>query len=144
MLENRRGVSEVISALILLFIVSATGIALYAISNSMTGSQTTEVLGYTEREMEEVREQFEIVKIKSEADSWNLTVFNYGLTDITISRVYTNGEESASPDLPKPIYSSTIGFINIGTAEINFNADVQVINLVSERGVTYEYEYKEE
>jgi hypothetical protein len=142
MLKNRRALGEIISALLLLFVVSSASVLLYSLTVSTTNTQISEVLRNTGREANEVKERFEIIAVSNiTAPNHNFSIYNYGQSDIILDRVYVSGVlESSSVSVA--ISQLELGFVIVDLAGYNMS-DPIIITIVSERGVSYSYVYKE-
>ena len=111
LLRNRRGVSEIIASLIMILVVSAGGVVVYSFSlEAFSTSSSLHELQTSQRE-EQAKERFLIVVIRNTTmtDQLNVTVLNYGRTELTIVAVYVNGTNST--DL-------TGGGIAVGTGQL--------------------------
>ena len=92
--KRKRAVSEVISSLILLMIVSVLGTYLYTYTLNSTGFQRNIIEGDIERKSERAQEKFCVtaVWLNNISDLMNLTILNFGRLDIKIAAIYINGE----------------------------------------------------
>ncbi|MCW4005166.1 MAG: hypothetical protein NWF04_01000 [Candidatus Bathyarchaeota archaeon] len=92
LLRNKKGVSEVIGSLILIFIVTVAGVAVYAYSVSSFNSSSSFFQQQSQNDAAQVRESFSITRVWYDtSNQFNLTLFNHGEIDITINAVYLNG-----------------------------------------------------
>jgi flagellin-like protein len=98
--HDRRGVSEIIASLILVLIVTAAGTVAYSMSlNSFSQSSSLFQLQTGQRE-EQARERFAVIAVSwdaTEPNRLNLTVLNYGKTDVTVDAVYISGTAVTNP-----------------------------------------------
>jgi flagellin-like protein len=96
--HDRRGVSEIIASLILVLIVTAAGTVAYSMSlNSFSQSSSLFQLQTGQRE-EQARERFAVIAVSWDtANRLNLTVLNYGKTDLTVDAVYISGTAVTNP-----------------------------------------------
>jgi flagellin-like protein len=93
LLSNKRGVSEVIASLILILVVTAAGVVIYAYSVTAFSSSGSHFEQQTKLDQEQMRERFQVIRDwwDSSTSQLNLTVLNCGQIDITVSAVYING-----------------------------------------------------
>jgi flagellin-like protein len=91
---RKRAVSEVISSLILLMIVSVLGTYLYTYTLNSTGFQRNIIEGDIERKSERAQEKFSVTAVwyNNISDLMNLTILNFGRLDIKIAAIYINDE----------------------------------------------------
>ena len=90
--RNTRGVSEVVASLIIMLVVSIAGTILYSFSIEAFNSSSSAFLLQTKGREEQARERFSIVAVWWDNNSHlNLTVLNYGKTELTIDAVYIDG-----------------------------------------------------
>jgi flagellin-like protein len=89
--HNTRGVSEIIASVILILIVSSAGIVAYSYSTGAFSSSTSFFQLDTNLKEQQAQERFAIIAVWSNLSyQLNLTVFNYGQTDLTIDTIYVN------------------------------------------------------
>ena len=89
--RDRRGVSEIIASVILILIVSSAGIVAYSYSTGAFSSSTSFFQLDTNLKEQQAQERFAIIAVWSNLScQLNLTVFNYGQTDLTIDTIYVN------------------------------------------------------
>lgn len=93
LLSNKRGVSEIIASLILILVVTAAGVVIYAYSVSAFSSSGSHFEQQTKLNTEQIRERFQVIRVwwDNSNNQLNLTILNYGQIDITVSAVYING-----------------------------------------------------
>lgn len=92
LLRNKKGVSEVIASLILIFIVTVAGVAIYTYSVSSFSSSSSFFQQQAQNDQAQVKERFSITRVwYNPPNQLNLTIFNHGEIDITINAVYLNG-----------------------------------------------------
>jgi hypothetical protein len=90
-IHNNRGVSEIISGLILILIVASAGVVVYAYSVGAFSSSSGFFQQQTQQNEEQARERFQIIRVWcGTSNQFNLTVLNYGKIDVTIDAVYIN------------------------------------------------------
>jgi len=137
LLRDRRGVSEIIASLILVLIVTAAGTVAYSMSlNSFSQSSSLFQLQTGQRE-EQARERFAVVAVSWEATNrLNLTVLNYGKTDVTVDAVYVNGTAVATYLGGKGVKTgaSNLVFVAFNSSAPILIGQIYDILVVSERG----------
>jgi hypothetical protein len=115
---------------------------LYSLTVSTTNTQISEVLRNTGREANEAKERFEVIAVSNHSDPlYNLTIYNHGQSDVIIDRVYVNGDLKNS-SLNIDISQLNLGFVKVNLYGYDLSESI-VITIVSERGVSYSYVYKE-
>ena len=91
-MKARKGVSEIISSLIVLMIVSVMGVMLYKITLDSLSTQQSDLLFEVNREINTAMERFEIVSITrtriNNQDHMNVTYINYCDVEIKITDIY--------------------------------------------------------
>lgn len=92
LIRNKKGVSEVIASLVLILIVTAAGVVIYAYSVGAFGLSSSYFHQQTTLNEEQARERFLIVRVWRDASNqFNLTILNYGQIDVAVNSVYVNG-----------------------------------------------------
>ena len=87
----RRGISEIIGSLIIVLIVTVAGVAVYGYSlNALTASGDS-FNHKTQQYSEQAQERFEVLRVWSSGQRLNVTLLNYGETDLQVAAVYVNG-----------------------------------------------------
>ncbi|MCJ7424133.1 hypothetical protein MUP01_07680 [Candidatus Bathyarchaeota archaeon] len=95
--HDKRGVSEIISSVIMLLIVSVAGVAVYSYSTGALSSTTSFFQLDTNSKENRVQERFAVIAVWSnQPNRLNLTVLNYGQIDLTIDAVYINSTSVTS------------------------------------------------
>ncbi len=89
--ESKRGVAEVIGSLVIILIVSLAGVVVYAYSVNIMGSYNSNFNLQTAQSEGLLKERFEIVGVWLNQNQLNLTVLDYGQTDLSVVAVYING-----------------------------------------------------
>jgi flagellin-like protein len=91
LLENNKGVSEIVASLMLILVVTTAGALLYSYSlDTFSSSSSLLQLQLNQRE-DRARERFVTIAVWwNRADRLNLTILNYGKIDIIIDTVYVN------------------------------------------------------
>lgn len=142
----RRAVSEVISTLVILLIVSVLGTSLYGISLASMRSQQESFQGEVRLEVSRAMERMKVVHVgwDGSSDLLNLTVLNYGKLDLKISEIYMNGEAVTS-------YNEGRGdeFPTLRLGRISFTSPISISSgnlyqfvLVTERGVSHAHSWQ--
>ena len=127
--RDKKGVSEIIASLMLLLVVSAAGVVLYAYSLSAFNSSSSSFRLHTNEKEDKARERFVIVAVwGTMGNQLNLTVLNYGKIEFAIDAVYINGTTVSS-------FSSGRGAV-IGVGELVRIKFTPPVSFVS--GCTYE------
>ena len=144
--KRHRAVSEVISSLIILLVVSVSGTFLYSNALTMMGSQENYLRRDLRIEMGKAQERIRIVSALGSVslDLVNITFLNYGKLDVKIIDIYVEGvrvtsyisgrgNEVLTLDLGTVSFASPVPFVG----DANYD-----LVIVSERGVTYAYSWR--
>lgn len=93
MVCKRRGVSEIISTIIVILIVSIAGSLLFAYSAETFQRQQSMVLSDSERTVISVEERVKITAVhwSGVGNTLDVAVYNYGSDDTEIEDIYING-----------------------------------------------------
>lgn len=92
LMRNKKGLSEIIASLLLILIVTSAGVVVYAYSVKVIGSSSSNFNLQNAQNEEQAQERFQIIRVwSSNQNQLNLTILNYGMTDLTIVAVYING-----------------------------------------------------
>ena len=91
LMRNKKGLSEIIASLLLILIVTSAGVVVYAYSVKVIGSSSSNFNLQNAQNEEQAQERFQIIRVWSSQNQFNLTILNYGMTDLTIVAVYING-----------------------------------------------------
>jgi hypothetical protein len=76
----------------MILIVTIAGVGVYAYSLNAISASSDNFSQKTAQYSEQVRERFEILRVWSNDQNLiNITIFNYGQTDLSIAAVYLNG-----------------------------------------------------
>jgi len=137
--RDRRGVSEIIASLILVLIVTAAGTVAYSMSLSSFSQSSSLFRLQTGQREEKARERFAVIAVSwdaTEPNRLNLTVLNYGKTDVTVDAVYVNGTAVAIYLGGKGVKTGALNLVFVG---FNLSAPILTgrtydILVVSERG----------
>lgn len=137
---KRRGVSEIISTIIIIMIVSIAGTYLFAYSANYIQNQNSQYLRENELDIGQAQERFTVSSVwwSGTGNFLNITVYNYGQNDIQISDIYVDGARVSSY-----AYGQNTLILTEELLQIGFTSPVAVIDgseykitLVSSRGVT--------
>jgi flagellin-like protein len=134
--SSKKGLSEIIGSLILIMIVSISGVIVYAYSVNIIGSSSSDFNIRTSQNEELLKEKFQILRVWMNQNQMNLTILNWGQTDFTISAVYVNGLAVTNLELKNSV---TVGPSELANVEFTlpFNAQsgssLEVL-VVSDRG----------
>lgn len=93
MIVKRRGVSEIISTIIIILIVSIAGSLLFTYSSGLFQGQQDKALKENKLSADQVQERYKLTTVwwNGNDNLLNITVYNYGTLDIEISDIYING-----------------------------------------------------
>jgi flagellin-like protein len=133
---SKKGLSEVIGSLILIMIVSISGVIVYAYSVNIIGTSSTDFSIRTVQNEELLKEKFQILRVWMHQNQMNLTILNWGQTDFTTAAVYVNGLAviqftSKNSVTIGPGELANVEFTLPFTAQLGSNLEVLV---VSDRG----------
>ncbi|MCW4012951.1 MAG: hypothetical protein NWF07_08160 [Candidatus Bathyarchaeota archaeon] len=137
---KRRGISEIISTIIIIMIVSIAGTYLFAYSTTYIQTQNDQYLTNNELDIGQTQERFSVSSVWwSGTDNFlNITVYNFGQNDIEVSDVYVDGIRVSSYSHGKDTLILTKKLLQVG-----FTSPVAIISgseykitVVSSRGVT--------
>lgn len=146
-MRKRRGISEIISVIIILLIVSIAGVILFNFSLQTTGASQMSLQDELDKETGASKERFTITSVvKINNNSIVISMLNYGKIDIIIDEIYVNGirsnyyynnlegDEIIISDLEKiPLIDNNLNFVE----GQNYN-----ILVITERGVGNAYLWK--
>ena len=143
--RRHRAVSEVISSLIILLVVSVLGTFLYSNALTAMGNQEDYLKRDLRIEAGKAQERVRIVSALGSVsqDMLNITFMNYGRLDVKIVDIYVEGvrvtsyisgreDEILTQDLGTVSFTSPVPFVD----DANYD-----LVIVSERGVTYAYSW---
>lgn|GEM_PF-1419440 len=138
LLQDKRGVSEVIASLMMILIVAAAGAILYAYSLTTFSSTGTSFQLQMDRGQERARERFIIVAVwwRGTDNQLNVTVLNYGKIDLAVDAVYIDGTPVTgfSTGQGTTITTDKLGCINFTSPVTIQNGQTYEITAVTERG----------
>ncbi len=139
-MRKTRSVSEVISSLLVLFIVVSIGVAIYAYSTNIFSSMLENYANAYLFNSLVLKERFiiEDVWFTGNNSLIKITIFNYGSITVTISAIFINDTLISQPNMIiEPGHRVTININSIW----NYNASYY-IKVLSSRGVIIEGIYK--
>ena len=138
--HDKRGVSEIVASLIILLIVSVVGAGLYAYSLNAFSTSNSSFLLQTSRREELARERLSITTIwwNVTTDYMNITVLNYGKTELVINNVYINGTQVSASTYTdgkgETVLTGNLVFIKFTSSVSIADGQTYEIIVVSERG----------
>lgn len=93
--RDKRGVSEVVSSLMMILLVATAGTILYAYSTSTLSSSGSSFQQATAKKEELARERLLITTVwwNISTEYMNVTVLNYGKIELSIDAVYIDGTQ---------------------------------------------------
>ena len=143
MLNRPRGISEIISSLMILLIISALGTILYNYSLDAMNYQKNVLESDIRIALDKAQVRIKVISIQSNYSTniLNLTILNYGVFSVTLDDVYVNNSNvqtyldgQGTTILPKDL------------GQISFVSPIPIIQdalydivIVSLRGVTHAY-----
>jgi len=137
---KRRGISEIISTIILILIVSIAGTSLFAYSTNYLQRQNDQFLRNNDLTLGKSQERFTMTTVwwSGSGNFLNITVYNYGQNDIAISDIYIDGVRVSAYSYGRNTQILTERLLQIGlTSPIAIvNGAEYKINIVSSRGVS--------
>ena len=130
---DRRGVSEVLSSLLIILVAVTLGVTLFTFSTGIFGSARDEMRVQTSDQMERAEERFTITHIYNGDTSFTkISVYNYGNREITIDTIYVDNQpESSFTPVRIDVYETewiTIDYVGGG---------YHTIILVSQMGISH-------
>ena len=139
MIVKRRGVSEIISTVIIILIVSVAGSLLFTYSSGQFQEQQSRAISENKLSTDQAQERFRITAIwwNGNDDLLNITVYNYGVLDIEISDIYIDGIRVQTYFYGRNELIQTEKYLRVAfTSPITIvTGDVYSINIVSSNGV---------
>ena len=137
---KRRGISEIISTIILILIVSVAGTYLFAYSTTYIQAQNDQFLSDNEITVGKAQERFTVTTVwwSGSGQFLNLTIYNYGQNDIAISDIYIDGVRVSDYSFGRNVKILTGDLHQIGiTSPIAITSGFSYkISIVSSRGVS--------
>jgi len=137
---KRRGISEIISTIILILIVSVAGTYLFAYSTTYIQTQSDQFLSDNEITVGKAQERFTVTTVwwSGSGQFLNLTIYNYGQNDIAVSDIYIDGVRVSDYSFGRNAKILTGDLQQIGVnSPITITSGVSYkISIVSSRGVS--------
>jgi flagellin-like protein len=142
--EVSKGVSEIVTTIMLIMIVASVGIGILLYSMGYFSSVTSARELMYSQDINKLKEHFIIADVVLKDQSpVNVTVYNYGTIDVTISGLYVGGNQTTiigGPIIVHPNkWNSTISLEKFNATQANFDYSVKV---VSSLGNFYEDFYR--
>ncbi len=137
---KRSGISEIISTIMLILIVSIAGTYLFAYSTNYIQLQNNQFLDTNEITLGRAQERFTVSSVwwSGSGNFLNITVYNYGQNDIKVSDVYIDGIRVSSFSFGSDTLILTEKLLQVG-----FTSPLAIIDgteykitVVSSRGVS--------
>jgi hypothetical protein len=139
MLEKRKAVGEIMAALILIMIVSLTGVILFSTSMRTTSAQGKILKEELDIESQVAQERFQVLYVYNNGVGLSLWVQNYGLIDVSIVDIYIDGIRSNYYQKEATeIGRNELGTISEVTMPIGVVGPEYNIVIISSRGVRNE------
>ena len=90
---KRRGVSEIISTIMIILIVSVAGSYLFVYATGLFQKQQDDFIQTKEQSTIKAKERFKVTAIwwGGSNNLLNISVYNYGVNDIEINEIYIDG-----------------------------------------------------
>jgi len=136
---KRRGVSEIISTIILILIVSVAGSLLFTYSSVLFQRQQGTAIRENKLSTVQALELFRFSAVwwNGNDDLLNVTVYNYGKLDIAISDIYINGVRVEAYFFGRGELILTEKYLRVAfTSPVTIVAgETYSINIVSSNGV---------
>ena len=89
--HGKRGISDIIASLVLMFIILSAGVVVYSYSIGAFSSSTSFFQLDTNSQQQQAEERFTIIAVwENPPYQLNLTVLNYGQIGLAISAIYVN------------------------------------------------------
>lgn len=140
MLVQRRGVSEIISTIILILIVSVAGSLLFAYSAEFFQREQDTIITDNQRTIDQAEERFRISAVywSGAGNVLDIAVYNYGSDDMDITDIYVDNIRvqtytSGRDELIKTEKIKRIVFTSPVTITLG---ETYAITIVSSNGVT--------
>ncbi len=139
MIVKRRGVSEIISTIIIILIVSVAGSLLFTYSSEVFQRQQDRAIRENKLSVDQAQELFRFTAVwwDGNDDLLNITVYNYGMLDIDISDIYIDGVRVQTYFFGRNELILTEKYLRVAfTSPVTIVAgETYSINIVSSNGV---------
>ncbi|MCX8151241.1 MAG: hypothetical protein N3D85_07050 [Candidatus Bathyarchaeota archaeon] len=137
LIHNKRGISEIVSSLLLILIVASAGVVIYAYSVGVFNTSASHFQLQTQLDEERSRERLQIIRVWWDtANQLNLTVLNHGDIGISVDAVYVNGTTVTNFLTGRGVFTSVGQLVNIkfiSPVAIGSGSVYEII-VVTERG----------
>lgn len=144
--RRRKAVSEIIASLMLLFIVSALGTVLYSYTLTITQGQHDELTSEMSRAAERAQERVRVIAVwwSGTGGLLNVTVLNYGRSEVEVADVYVDGERVSVYSFGKNevIHTQEWGRVAFTSPRPITSGSIYEIRVVSENGVPSVYQWE--
>lgn len=137
LIRNKRGLSEIVSSLLLILIVASAGVVIYAYSIGAFNVSASHFQLQTQLGEERVRERFQVIRVWWDtANQLNLTVLNHGDIGISVDAVYINGTAVVSFLGGRGVFTPVGQLVNVRfVSPVTISSgSVYEIAVVTERG----------
>jgi len=114
-LKCRRGISEVISSVILTAVVLTVGGSVWFYAQSATTVMTNNYVNNTLGLKPEIIERFTVERVFYESGVLHIWIFNYGSVDSQLDIYVTPSVGTIPPSLNHAIGSNNLGYVDIAT-----------------------------
>jgi len=135
---KRRGVSEIISTIMLILIVSIAGTYLFSYSSTYIQRQSNQFIINNEVTIGTAQERFTVTAVwwGGSGDFLNITVYNFGQNDIEIADIYIDGARVSTYSFGRNTLILTEDLLQIGfTSPITVMGNTEYkITIASGRG----------
>ena len=146
MLNQRRGISEIIGSLMILLIISALGTILYNYSLDAVNHQKNILESDINTALEKAQVRIKVISVQSNysANILNLTILNYGSYSVTIDDIYINNTnvQTYLDGQGTTILPLDLGQISLVSPVPIIQDELCDIVIVSLGGVTYSHKSK--
>ncbi|MGF3521526.1 MAG: archaellin/type IV pilin N-terminal domain-containing protein [Candidatus Bathyarchaeia archaeon] len=137
LIRNRRGLSEIISSLLLILIVASAGVVIYAYSVGAFNASASHFQLQTQLDEERVRERLQVIRVWWDtANQLNITVLNHGDIAVSVDAVYVNGTAVTNFLSGRGVFTAVGQLVNVrfvSPVAIS-SGSVYEIAVVTERG----------
>ena len=133
----RKGLSTVLSSLIICSVVIAIGASVWSVTQSVASITGSSYYESVIESVGKIKERFCIENIiLGSADTLEVWVFNYGSINVTIQQILVKGNENVSSNMINlPIASGNIARINLTLSNDTLRSGLSIsIEVVSSRG----------
>jgi len=136
---KRRGVSEIISTIIIILIVSVAGSLLFTYSTGLFQGQQDKAIRDNKLSTDQAQERIRMTAVwwNGNDDLLNITVYNYGMLDLDISDIYVDGVRVQTYFFGRNEVILTEKYLKVAfTSPVTIiDGESYTINIVSSNGV---------